>query len=69
MVCDRSDSFPFEFEPNRNRFGLKSKGTLSPRSYPIQYERKWILSEILSGNDEINKSLLCMVKTFRTTLS
>ena len=28
------DSFPFDFEPNRIPFGSKSKGKLSPRSYP-----------------------------------
>ena len=41
MGCDRGDSFPFDFEPNEILFGSKSKGKLSPRSYPIQYERKW----------------------------
>ena len=41
MGYDRGDSFPFDFEPNRNPFGSKSKGKLSPRSYPIQFERKW----------------------------
>ena len=28
------------FEQNGNPFGSKSKEKLSPRSYPIQYERK-----------------------------
>ena len=37
----RGDSFPFDFEPNGIPFGSKSKGKLSPRSYPIQFERKW----------------------------
>ena len=41
MGYDRGDSFPFDFEPNGNPFGSKSKGKLSPRSYPIQFERKW----------------------------
>ena len=41
MGCDRGDSFPFDFEPNGNLFGSKSKWKLSPRSYPIQCERKW----------------------------
>ena len=41
MGYDRGDSFPFDFEPNGNPFGSKSKGNLSPRSYPIQCERKW----------------------------
>ena len=29
------------FEPNGLPFGSKSKGKLSPRSYPIQLEGKW----------------------------
>ena len=41
MGYDRGDSFPFDFEPNGNPFGSKSKGKLSPRSYPIECERKW----------------------------
>ena len=41
MGYDRDDSFPLNFEPNRTPFGSKSKGKLSPRSYPIQCERKW----------------------------
>ena len=40
MGYDRSDSFPFGFEPNGDLFGLKFKGKLSPLSYPIQFERK-----------------------------
>ena len=40
MGYDRGDSFPFDFEPNGFPFGSKSKGKLSPRSYPIQCERK-----------------------------
>ena len=59
MGYDRGDSSPFNFEPNGNLFGLKSKKNiniffgqdgnpfaskskvkLSPRSYPIQFERK-----------------------------
>ena len=38
---DRGDSFLFDFELNRIQFGLKSKENMSPRSYPIQFERKW----------------------------
>ena len=38
---DRGDSFPFDLEPNGNPFGSKSKGKLSLRSYPYQFERKW----------------------------
>ena len=41
MGYDRGDSFPFDFEPNGIRFGSRSKGKLSPRSYPIHCERKW----------------------------
>ena len=41
MGYDRGDSFPFNFEPNGIPFGSKSKGKLSPRSYPIEYERNW----------------------------
>ena len=41
MGYDRGDSFPFDIEPNGIPFGSKSKGKLSPRSYPIQCERKW----------------------------
>ena len=37
---DRGDSFSFNFEQNWFPFGSKSKGKLSPRSYPIQCERK-----------------------------
>ena len=40
MGYDRGDSFPIDFEPNRIAFGSKSKEKLSPRSYPIQFERK-----------------------------
>ena len=41
MGYDCGDSFPFDFEPKGIPFGSKSKGKLSPRSYPIQCERKW----------------------------
>ena len=41
MGYDRGASFCFDFEPNEIPFGSKSKGKLSPRSYPIQCERKW----------------------------
>ena len=41
MGYERGDSFPFDFELNGIPFGFKSKGKLSPRSYPIQCERKW----------------------------
>ena len=41
MGYDRGDSFPFGFEPNVIPLGSKLKEKLSPRSYPIQCERKW----------------------------
>ena len=41
MGYDRGDSFPLDFEPNGIPFGSKSKGKLSPRSHPIQCERKY----------------------------
>ena len=41
MGYDRGDSFPFDFKPNGIPFSSKSKGKLSPPSYPIQCERKW----------------------------
>ena len=41
MGYDRDDSFPFDFEPNGFPFGSTTKEKLSPRSYPIQFERKW----------------------------
>ena len=40
MEYDRGDSFSFDFEPNGFPFGPKSKGKLSPRSYPIEFEWK-----------------------------
>ena len=40
MGYDRGDSFPLDFEPDGNPFGSKSKGELSPQSYPIQCERE-----------------------------
>ena len=41
MGYDRGDNFPFNFELNGIPFRSKSKGKLSPRSYPIQFETKW----------------------------
>ena len=41
MEYDPGDSFPFDFEQNGIPFDSKLKGKLSPRSYPIQCERKW----------------------------
>ena len=44
MGYDRGDSSPFDLEPNGITFGSKSKGRLSQRSYPIQFESKWNIS-------------------------
>ena len=52
MGHDCGYSFPIDFEPNGNPFGLKSKGKLSPRSDPIQCERIWKYS-FLSVNKRI----------------
>ena len=42
MGYDRGDSFPSDFEPNGIPFGSENrKKNGSPRSYPIQCERKW----------------------------
>ena len=41
MEYESDNSFPFDFEPNGISLGSKLKGKLSPRSYPIQGERKW----------------------------
>ena len=41
MRYGRGDSFPFDFDSNGFPFGSKSKGKMSPRSYPIQFERSW----------------------------
>ena len=41
MGYDRGDSFPLDFEPNGIPFGSISKGKPSPRSYPIQFVKKW----------------------------
>ena len=52
MGYDHGDSFPFDFEPNGIPFGSKSKGKLSPRSYPIQFERKRNTSNLSVGQKE-----------------
>ena len=42
MGYDRGDSFPFDWYRGKLFFDWsKSIGKLSPRSYPIQFERKW----------------------------
>ena len=50
---DSGDSFPFDFETKIIPLGSKSKVKLSPRSYSIQFERKWksiFLSEYINSN-------------------
>ena len=53
MGYDRADSFPFDIEPNEIPFGSKSKEKLSPRSYPIQCERKWKYSFLSVSRDTL----------------
>ena len=58
----RGNSFPFDFGPNGILFGSKSKGKLSPRPYPILFERKWkysfiSVSQIRCRCDHKNRSL------------
>ena len=53
MGYDPGDSFSFDFEPNGTPFGSKSKGNLSSRSNPIQYERKWKYSFLSVGTEEM----------------
>ena len=72
MENDRGDSYLFDFEPNGISFGSKSKGKLSPRSYPIQKERKWKYSFLSASGlwNETNlitqifqiKSKICVIK-------
>ena len=57
MGCDHGDSIPFDLELNGIPFGSKSKGKLSPRLYPIQFERKWntsfLSADFVAVNDRI----------------
>ena len=48
MEHDRGDSFPFDFKAVRIPFGSESRDKLSPHTYPIQFERKFIFL-IVSG--------------------
>ena len=50
MGYDHGNSIPIDFEQNLIPFGSKSKGKLSPRSYPIQFERKWKYSFLSVGH-------------------
>ena len=58
MGHDRSDSFPFDFEPNGILFGSEWKGKRSPRSHPIQFERK-CKNSFLSAHREQSVSEYC----------
>ena len=49
MGYDGGDSIPFNIEPNRIPFGSKSKGKLSPRSYPIQCKWKYSFLSAVFG--------------------
>ena len=71
MGYDRGDSFPLDFEPNEYSFSSKSKGKLSPRSYPIQFEGKWNTG-FLSAHTRLGKNVprlseklapLCIIET------
>ena len=53
MGYAHGDSFPSDFEPNGVPFGSKSKGKLSPGSYPIQYEWKWKYSFLTASEKKI----------------
>ena len=62
MGYDRGDSFTYDFEPNGIPFGSKSEGKLSPRSYPIQCERKWKYSFLSVGTMEVGEGdYLCLL--------
>ena len=56
----RGDGFPYDFERNGIPFGLKSKGKPSPRSYPIQCERKWkyIFQSVYTIQGRMNRYIL-----------
>ena len=49
MGYDHGDRFPSDFDPNGTPFGSKSKGKLSPRSYPVQSEKKCKHSFLIVG--------------------
>ena len=55
MGFDRGESFTFDFEPAGIPFGLKLKGKLSPRSYPIQFERKYSFLIPMGAGLQINQ--------------
>ena len=59
MGYDRGDSFPFDFLNQKwNSISFKKlKGKLSPRSYPIQCERKW-KSSFLSVQARLSRAII-----------
>ena len=59
MGYDHGDSFPFNFGPNGFPFASRSKGKLSSRSYPIQFDSKWKTS-FLSVTHFIYQVLSCI---------
>ena len=65
MGYDRGDSFLFDYEPNGIPFGSKPKRILSPRSHPIQFERKWKYSflSVAYVNGAFNVVFLLQVDT------
>ena len=82
MRYDHGDSFHFDFEPNGIPFGLKSKGKLSPRSYPIQCDRNsagtcsncfiaYLFARLYSNNrfiPRISSDILMFVFILRTII-
>ena len=58
MGYDRGDSFPFDFEPNGIPFRSKSRRKLSPRSYPIDCERKWKRSFLSAMNHQFDWAII-----------
>ena len=68
MGYDRGDRFPFDFEPNGIPFGSKSKEKLFPRSYPIQFERKWNTSFLSAGNTAEHDLLFTRPQNYYTNI-
>ena len=63
LEYDRSDSFPFDFEPNGITFSSKSKGKLPLRSYSIQFEETW-KCVVLSVSIFISKTIFSRFKIY-----
>ena len=68
MGYDRGDSFSFNFEPNGIQSGSKSKVKLSPRSYPIQCERKWKSSFLVYLYNSSQRTVCYVFCMFRTLM-